>query len=91
MRFRVLSLDCWRDESGWYENDVWSTGDVLEINTSGSGLAFSRRVCRALRDCGCLTQSSRGRVRVENFGDEIWVQFKNTGEPLFRLSPVEAL
>ena len=65
---------------GW----VWNESYVL-----ADGLVFyeteltPRKILRKLRKLGYLTQASKGRVRVESYGELIEIQEKNTGRPIF--------
>ena len=87
-KLRILSIDAWRDTSGgWYYNASYAAG-FLEIEEP----LTARRLLKALREQGFLTEASKGRVQVEEPGTdpEAWeIQDRGTGEPLFLLQEEE--
>ena len=84
---KLLSIDAWRDEGGWYWNNSFTlaTGVYLDNPTP-------RRVCRWLRENGYLTEQSKGRVRVDmghSYMDTmIEILDKSTNEPLLAFSAI---
>lgn len=78
--FRLVSIDAWRDESGWYWNQSYMIRDSIAFKEHE---LTARKLCKWLRDNDILTRESAGRVRVNDMDDLIEIQAKNTQEPLF--------
>lgn len=91
MKYQIVSIDAWREPfGGWTWNQSFDTGQRLEIEPDR---ATPRRVCRALREMGLLSDHSRGRVRVDDvngMAEIIEIQNKATGEPVFALMAMES-
>lgn len=84
---KLLSVDAWRDDGGWY----WNNSFTLDANFWIEN-PTPRRVCRILREMGYLKETSKGRVRVDK-GREymetfIEIQNKATGEPVLAISAI---
>jgi hypothetical protein len=79
----VRSIDAWRDEGGWTENQSFHAGD-LEIPPHAS----NHDILKAMRQQGYLTDKSAGKVALDDHGTSptyIWVINKSNHEPLFAL------
>ena len=87
---KILSIDAWRDESGWYWNDHRKVA-TLDRNTFAK-LDTTRKLLRYMRRKGYLTAQSAGRVLVEDEhsyeGIFIEIQDRHTREPLFAISSI---
>ena len=87
---RVLSIDAWRDRSGWYWNDHRKVGEI-DSHTLYS-LNTNRKLLGWLRRSGFLTDYSKGRVRVDAPGcyDGVFIEIqdRHTGRPLFAISSI---
>lgn len=80
----VKSADAWRDpEGGWSWNQSFDAG-TLELPYHAS----TNEILNAMREQGYLSEQSKGRVRVEDLGQDpttFEVQDRHTGEPLFSI------
>ena len=91
---KLLSIDAWRDECGWYWNDFHTLESGIIIAHDSDIIKSPRKLLRYMRDnLGCLSEYSKGRVSVDfNHGMIdgvlITVHNKSTGEPLFALSSI---
>ena len=81
---RIISIEAWKDESGWFWNDWYkigsiSTQDLRKLDTN-------RKLIKYMRDSHYLSHYSKGRISV-NTSDEYNILFenKNTGEPLYAI------
>lgn len=67
---------------GWHWNDSY----ILESDVYFSLESLTpRRVLSTLREWGYLSEHSRGRVKVEDYGDLIEIVNRYTGEPILAL------
>jgi hypothetical protein len=83
-RFDLLSIDAWREcEGGW----TWNAWYNLEkdIYFAESELT-PRKVLKALRKWGFLSDESKGKVSLDDDGYNIVIQDKDTYEPIFALA-----
>lgn len=90
---KLISIDAWRDDCGWYWNDCHKMESGIIIAQDSKILTSPRAFLRYMRDTmECLSEYSKGRVGVEFNNDIdgvfIVVNNKNTGEPLFALSSI---
>lgn len=90
--YDVTTIEALPDDfGGWYWNDQWRAGQI-EI---GGGKLTTRKVLKALRDEGYLSEYSKGRVRIdwlESYMDEgsiCEIQNKDTYRPIFFISKNE--
>lgn len=79
--FNVLSVEAWREGSGWTWNNWFRVGsaprDVLDMKP--------RQLLAWARAEGYLTDASRGRVAVRDDGYNLVIIARGTGEPLFAI------
>lgn len=81
---RILSIDAWRDGSGWTWNNWFHRGNIDKATFEV--LKTNRAILRYLRDdAGALSDASKGRVYVEDDGHNIVIYDKSTGEPLIAI------
>lgn len=87
---RVLSIDAIRDEmGGWQWNCAYTTGlefpeELLE--------ASNRKILAWMRDHGPLSNASKGKIKVEEYGDHgLEFQVKSTSEPIFAIEVMEEI
>ena len=82
---KVLSIEAWRDESGWTWNNLQT---IMELDSFNFDMT-NRAVLKWLREQDILTDQSKGRVHISRIeGDRtiIEVQDHNTCEPLIAIS-----
>ena len=79
MTTRILSIDAWRNEYGWTWNAWYKVGEMDVIPET------NRKILRAMRDTGHLSDYSKGRVTVEDDGYNLVILDKRTREPLFAI------
>jgi len=83
-KFKLVSIDAWRDCDGWSWNNWFEIED--DIYFSEDSLT-PRKIAAFLRKMGVLTEQSKGQIRVDMSCDEcIEIQDKNTFEPIFALT-----
>lgn len=89
-KFKLLSIDAWRDGEGhWVWNDFYLIEDGICFTEDSKMLNSNRLLLKYLRDnLAVLSDYSKGRVKVERDCDIIEIQEKNTGRPLFALSAI---
>lgn len=83
LKMRLLSIDAWRMEpycwtwNQWYilEDDIY----FLESELT------PRKIFKALRKWGYLSDYSKGRVSMFDDGYNLVIENKNTKEPIFAL------
>lgn len=90
IKFSLLSIDAWRDEGGWYWNNVHYLEREIYILESE---LTPRKIARMLRDkFGVLSEHSKGRIRIDMHPEYMdWfieICAKGTGEPIFALSTI---
>ena len=86
-RYRLLSLDAWREsEGGWSWNDVYRTHHVLSFE----GWPTARKLLAAVRECGYLSEYSKGEVEVEEYGEGSFeLRWRNDHQPFAALELIE--
>lgn len=87
---RILSIDAIRDEmGGWQWNQAYTTGrefpeELLE--------ASNRKILAWMRDHGPLSEASKGKIKVEEYGEfGLEFQVKSTCEPIFAIKVMEEI
>ena len=82
-RFNLLSIDAWRECGGGWTWNQWYTleNDIVMAESE----LTPRKVFRALRKWGFLSEESRGRVAIEDDGYNIVIMAKGTQEPILAL------
>ena len=79
---RVLSIDAWRDpKCGWFWNNWFHVDDVPAELVDMS----PRRLLRAMRERGYLSNYSKGRMTVEDDGYNVVILRKSDGMPEFAI------
>lgn len=83
IRTHLLSIDAWRFDNGW----GWNNWHKLEDNIywDDEKPMTARRVLRALRDWGYLTDASKGRLTIEDDGYNYVIVDRKTRKPLLAL------
>ena len=86
MMYKLVSIDAWRNEFGWYWNNMCSVEDKIYIEDDTT----TRQLLKFMRRNNWLTDYSKGRVRVDwdNF-ESIEIQDRNTGRPLLAFLPYD--
>ena len=91
IKFKLLSIDAWREpEGGWTWNDAFTLEDGIFLDESR---LTPRKIAAFLRRSGFLNEHSAGRIRVDMHpelcdGYLIEILAKATGEPVFALSTI---
>jgi hypothetical protein len=81
-KFKLLSIDAWRDECGWTWNNWFELEDGIYFADSHIS---TRRILRALRRWGYLSDESKGKVTIDDDGYNLVIQNRKTFEPIFAL------
>ena len=85
-KYRLLSVDAWREGDGWTWNQTFATGIELEF----THWPTTREVLAKLREVEYFTSYSKGNLRVEEYGEGSFeVMWRGTGEPLCALERLE--
>ena len=80
-RAELRITDALKDSKhGWVWNESYVLADDLVFCETE---LTPRKILRKLREWEYLTQSSKGRVRVEDYGELVEIQEKSTGRPIF--------
>jgi len=86
---KLLSVEGWRDGSGWTWNDWFDTKVVATLAPD----VTTRQLLRHLRAVDILTPASIGGVRVEEYdfgnGTQYEIQIRGSGRPILALEPIE--
>ena len=81
-RANLLSIDARKEDGGW----TWNASYTVERDIIMAESAITpRRVLNLLRKMDCLSDWSKGRVKVSDEWPIIEVQLKSNGRPLFAL------
>lgn len=80
-QIRILSVDAWRDAGGWYWNN-WHNVGTCPLSVCDMK---PRQLLAYMRECGFLSDASKGRVSIEDDGHNVVILDKGTREPLFAL------
>ena len=88
-KVKLLSIDAWRDEYGWYWYDLHTLESDIVI---GEDAFTPRQILKALREWDYLTELSKGRLEVDidhcvEEGLAV-ILLHNTKEPILALSGV---
>lgn len=75
--FKVLSIDAWRDGSSWFWNN-WFHVESIPIKEYST-----RQLLKLLREKGLLSESSKGKVSIEDDQYNFVIMAKGTRKPLF--------
>lgn len=81
-KFRLLSIDAWRNESGWDWNNWYTVG---EIDTAAVNIDSNRALLKYMRDEGYLTEASKGRVYIDDDQYNLVVCERANHRPLFAI------
>lgn len=76
---RILAIDAWRYDHGWTWNNWFHVGDVESLPDS------SRALLKLLREEGYLSNLSKGRVAIEDDGNNTVIVEKGTRRPLLAI------
>jgi len=90
---KLLSIDAWRDECGWYWNNAIAEEHGIYIGHDSRLLDNTRRMLAWMREQGFLTEASKGKVTIDwhnEIIDGLLVEVccKSTGEPIVALSSI---
>ena len=80
MKYKILSIDAWRNDEGWTWNNWFHVGDYHYSLDTGN-----RQILKMLRYDGYLSDYSKGRVSIEDDQYNIVIMDKNTRKPLFAI------
>ena len=81
-KFNLLSIDAWNCDDGW----EWNNWCIVERDIVFADSEITpRKVFKALRKWGFLSDESKGRVSMVDDGYNIVIQNKDTFEPVFAL------
>lgn len=81
--YTLLIIDAWRDpDGGW----IWNNWFLMEEDIHIAPDTSTRALLNMLRP-GYLSDSSKGRVCVEDDGYNIVIMDRGTREPIFALEP----
>lgn len=81
-KFDIVSIDAWRDEYSWFWNNKFSVEkDVCFLDSE----LTPRKILKAFRKWGFLTEHSKGKLSIEKDEYCITIINKNTFEPLFAM------
>ena len=87
-KYRLVSIDAWRDDGGWQWNQWYSVEDGVYLGND----ITARRLLKFMRQSGWLTEKSKGRVRIDWHNEmcEPFIEIlnKNTGEPLLAFTTI---
>jgi len=89
IKFRLLSIDAWRQPEGWNWNNWFKLQEGIELTEAQ---LKPRAVFRWLRDKGYLSDASKGKVMLDDLPTDryhLTICDRNTGEPLFCLEEME--
>ena len=89
MKYRLVSIDAWRNEcGGWDWNNWYTVEDGVYLGND----ITARRLLKFMRQSGWLTSSSKGKVSIDWHNEmcEPFIEIldKNTGEPLLAFTTV---
>jgi hypothetical protein len=79
MKYRILSIDAWRNQGGWEWNNWFHVGDMDTLPDN------NRELLWMLREKGILSDASKGLVSVEDDQYNKVILAKGTREPLFAI------
>lgn len=82
----ILSIDAWRDDSGWTWNNWFKVGTIRVADIP----AKPRGIFHYMREHGYLSPVSRGRVSLEDDGYNAVICARGTGEPVYAIAYGEA-
>jgi hypothetical protein len=78
---KLLSIDAWRDGSGWSWNNWFHVADVPNHWASLTPRALLHR----MREAGHLCNGSQGRIAIEDDGYNVVFLARGTREPLLAI------
>jgi len=81
--YTLLSIDAWRYDCGWTWNNMFTVEEDIYLSSDTS----NRALLKFMRRNGWLSESSKGRVHIEDTGYDIEIQDRNTGMPVFAFRP----
>lgn len=81
-KFRLLSIDAWRDDVGWSWNNWYSLEQDIFILESE---LTARKILSMLRKWNYLNDNSKGKLAIDDDGYNINIINKDTFEPIFAL------
>ena len=81
---QILSIDAWRDGSGWTWNAWYSRGEIDRATFEALG-SSARKTLAWFRANGYLSAQSAGRCAIEDDQHNIVIVDRKTREPLFAI------
>jgi len=82
MIIKILSIDAWRDGSGWEWNQWFNAG---ELNTNDVNIDNTRALLKFLRAEGFLNEGSKGKVYIEDDQYNLVVKERSNNRPLYAI------
>ena len=82
VKTQLLSIEAWRYDDSWTWNQWYSLENGIYWNESE---LTTRKILKALRKWGYLTEQSKGRLCVDDDGYNYIIQNKDTFEPILAL------
>lgn len=81
MKARILNIDAWRDrENSWFWNNWFQVAECVELPDN----VTNRQLLKLARDeFGLLSETSKGKVAVNDDGHNIVILAKGTRQPLY--------
>lgn len=82
---KILSIDAWKDNCGWYWNNFYTIGNISKEDFKK--LDTNRKILKYLRDEDYLSEASKGKLAIENDDDEynIVIVARDNGMPLIAI------
>jgi hypothetical protein len=78
METRILYIDAWNSPDGW----TWNNWHHLAMTDIPEQIT-NRQLIRLARELGYLSDSSKGRVTVEDDGYNLVIMDRKTRQPFF--------
>lgn len=82
MKFKILSIDAWREGCDWSWNQWYNVG---EIDTDIVNIDNKRALLKFMRDEGYLSDASKGRVYIDDDQYNLVVCERANPRPLFAI------
>jgi hypothetical protein len=80
-RYRILSIDAWRECEGYTWNAWYDAGDIDKNAIHWN----ARKLLKYFRDNGFLTEKSAGKCAIEDDQYNIVIIERSTRRPLFAI------
>jgi hypothetical protein len=80
---RILQIDAWRNSDGWDWNDWFKIGEI--DRDEFEELDSNRKLLRWLREAGILSDSSAGKLYIEDDQYNLIICKRGTNRPLLAI------